>query len=124
MLCRPPGRDFGIEEPAQAELEKSLRAAEVTDHTQYRRRARLNETFHLTIAAAAGSPQLAALIGEFRKFFLNPRWLSRQGAVEGKQALRDHRAIVDALRRGDPEQAELARRRHLKRSYSTLIGAN
>jgi len=76
----------------------------------------------LTIATAAGAPRLAALINDFREFFLNPRWLSRQTEPVARQSLQDHRAIIDALRARDSDRAERAIRIHLERSYGSLIG--
>lgn len=99
------------------ELERLVEAAETTSYLQHSRRAALNEAFHLTIAHAAQSPRLAALIADFREFFLNSAWLSQQTENDARKALEDHRAIVDALRRGDREAAESSLRRHLGRSY-------
>lgn len=99
------------------QLDRLVEAAEATSYLQHSRRASLNETFHLTIADAARSPRLAALIADFREFFLNSAWLSQQTEDDARRALEDHRAIVEALRRGDRAAAESSLRRHLGRSY-------
>jgi DNA-binding GntR family transcriptional regulator len=106
-----------------AELEKLqnlLEAAEATSYLQYSRRAALNEDFHLTIAEAARSPRLAALIADFREFFLTSTWLSRQTEEDARKALQEHRAILKALQRGDRLAAEAALRGHLVRSYRVM----
>lgn len=111
-----------IDDAALARLEKLLRASEQTDYRAYRRRADINQDFHLTIAAAATAPRLAALIDDFREFFLNPRWLSQQTEAAARQALQDHRAIIDALRARDGDRTERAIRLHLERAFGSLIG--
>ena len=111
-----------IDEAALARLETLLRASERIDYRDYRRRASINQDFHLTIATAAAAPRLTALINDFREFFLNPRWLSRQTETVARQSLRDHRAIIDALRARDGDRTERAIRLHLERSYGSLIG--
>lgn len=98
-------------------LEHLVEAAEATSYLQHGRRASLNEAFHLTIAEAARSPRLAALIADFREFFLNSAWLSRQTEEDARKALLDHRAIVEALRKGDRKTAEAALKKHLGRAY-------
>jgi DNA-binding GntR family transcriptional regulator len=102
------------------QLERLLTTAEATSHLQHNRRAALNESFHWTIADAARSPRLAALIAEFREFFLNSSWLSQQTEDDARKALGDHRAIIEALRRGDRQASEAALRKHLGRSYRGL----
>jgi len=111
-----------IDETALVRLETLLHASERTDYREHLRRADINQDFHLTIATAAGAPRLAALINDFREFFLNPRWLSRQTEAVARQSLRDHRAIIDALRARDSDRTERAIRLHLERSYGSLIG--
>jgi DNA-binding GntR family transcriptional regulator len=111
-----------IDEAALARLETLLRTSESTDYRDHRRRTDINQDFHLAIAAAAGAPRLAALINDFRGFFLNPRWLNRQTEAAARQSLRDHREIIDALRARDSDRVERAIRLHLKRSYGSLIG--
>ncbi|HEY0315758.1 MAG TPA: FCD domain-containing protein, partial [Sphingomonas sp.] len=111
-----------IDEAGLARLDKLLTTSERTDYREHRRRADINQDFHLTIAAAAGAPRLAALLHDFRGFFLNPRWISRQSEAAARQSLRDHRAIIDGLRARDSNRTEQAIRLHLKRSYGNLIG--
>jgi len=99
------------------QLERLLATAEATSYLQHGRRADLNETFHLTIADAARAPRLAALIAEFREFFLNSSWLSQQTEDDARKALGDHRVIIDALRNGDRAAAETSLKKHLRRAY-------
>jgi len=103
------------------ELERLLATAEATSYLQHAKRAALNESFHLTIADAARSPRLAALIAEFREFFLNSSWLSQQQEDDARKALGDHRAIIDALRRGDRAGAETTLKKHLGRAFRGMM---
>jgi DNA-binding GntR family transcriptional regulator len=57
-------------------------------YREHRGRADINQDFHLTIARAAGAPRLAALINDFREFFLNLRWLARQTEAAARMASR------------------------------------
>lgn len=109
-----------IDEKQLEHMERLVEAAESTSYRQHSRRAALNQAFHLAIAKAARSPRLAALIANFREYFLNPSWLSRQTEDGARKALEDHRAIIEALRRGDRDMAEAALRMHLGRSYSGM----
>jgi DNA-binding GntR family transcriptional regulator len=101
-------------------LESLVETAEATSYRQHRRRAALNEAFHLAIARAAHSPRLAALIADFREYFLNPSWLSQQTEESAREALKDHRAIIEALSRRDRDTAEAALRGHLGRSFKGM----
>lgn len=106
-----------IDDKQLSDLESFVVAAEATSYRQHRRRADLNQSFHLAIAKAARSPRLAALIAEFREYFLNPSWISRQTEEGARKALEDHREIIKALSCGNREMAEAALKRHLGRSY-------
>lgn len=106
-----------VDDAQLARLEDLLTTAEATSYLQHAKRASLNEAFHLTIADAARSPRLAALIAEFREFFLNSSWLSQQTEDDARKALGDHRDIIEALRKGNRRAAESTLKKHLGRAY-------
>jgi DNA-binding GntR family transcriptional regulator len=87
----------------------------------FKERVRINQEFHLTIAEASGSPRLRDMIGGFREYFLNPRWISRQNSKMAKRAFDDHKKIVAALRSGSPDKIERILRSHLKLGWEELI---
>ena len=68
---------------------------------------------HTAIAHAAGNPILLALMGSLRT--LSPESRSATVALRGRAARsrRHHRAIIDALRRHDPDGAAAAMDAHL-----------
>jgi DNA-binding GntR family transcriptional regulator len=96
------------------DLAKSARNA------SFRERVRLNQVFHLAIAEASGSKRLVAMIRDFREYFHNARWVSRQDSKLFKRAVEDHRKIVAALRARSPDRVERALRSHLRIGWDEL----
>jgi DNA-binding GntR family transcriptional regulator len=93
-----------------------------THYSEMDERIRINQDFHLTIARAAGSQRLFDLIGGFREFFMNVEWLRRfDQKGSAKQSLKDHRAILEALRARAPGRAERLVREHLRTVYAGLL---
>ena len=104
-----------------ARLEELLRAGAAVKPGNVAERARINEAFHMAIVEAAGSPRLAEMVGNFREFFAGGRWLNRSRPGAAAEALRDHREIVDALRRRAARRVALLVARHLKAAYAELL---
>ncbi|MFD5968161.1 GntR family transcriptional regulator [Streptomyces sp. NPDC060311] len=72
--------------------------------------------FHETLARAAGSPSLAALLTQLRHKIA---WMYVQEAPAGPvQYWAEHGAIVDAVARGDSERARALMTLHTERSTS------
>jgi GntR family transcriptional regulator, transcriptional repressor for pyruvate dehydrogenase complex len=80
--------------------------------------------FHLAIADAAGNVTLSRLLGATQS--LLEQWIDR--ALRAPQtfevALEQHRAILDALRTGDEEQARAAMRSHVIAMGALVISAS
>jgi len=110
-----------ITEPQLARLDGLIAAAEAAGTRSFDERVRINQEFHMTIAEAAASPRLIEMIGGFREFFMNARWLSRYDRKGLSRALREHRGIVAALRAGSSDRAERLVRQHLKEAYAKLL---
>jgi DNA-binding GntR family transcriptional regulator len=73
--------------------------------------ARINAEFHIAVAACS---QNAVLAGFVRSLSMRARFYFSTVAPDRKQAsLRDHRAIVEALRRRDSAEAERIGRAHV-----------
>lgn len=72
-----------------------------------------NYQFHDTLQQLAGNRWLQAVIGDLRKMLKLSRHRSLR--LEGRlgASLAEHRALMQALRAGDPEQAEQVMRGHL-----------
>jgi DNA-binding GntR family transcriptional regulator len=77
-------------------------------------RARLNEHFHLAIAAAAHAPRVERLVRDYRSLFASPERLGRLPGGKIKRLLTAHLGIAEAIRRQDPDDAEAKMRQHLR----------
>jgi DNA-binding GntR family transcriptional regulator len=81
-------------------------------------RVRLNEQFHLAIAAAAHAPRVERLVNDYRSLFVTEERLEHATSSETKRLLADHRSIAEAILRRDPDAAETAMRDHLRRFFA------
>ena len=74
--------------------------------------------FHLGIAAASQNPRLLrALSGDLSDVMRLYRFRSSLAPGRTREALREHQAIVAALKQRDPEAAESAMRAHIRASW-------
>ena len=78
----------------------------------------LNDEFHFTIYAAAGSPLLSSYIRDV--WSRSPLDTFARLPERARQSLDDHGAILEALRTGDAAAAQHAMRRHLEVSFELL----
>lgn len=78
---------------------------------------KLDAAFHALIREGAGNTRLARLLVQIDQQLrvLNSR-LSRARGWSGKAVLRDHKAIIDAIRAGDADKAEKQMRAHIQRT--------
>ncbi|WP_083527848.1 GntR family transcriptional regulator [Curtobacterium ammoniigenes] len=99
------------------ELGASIRALEVAPHgpgfAELRPYWRADEQFHRLIALRADNPFLLhafeALGGQVQRF----RLYGRSGVTDAAQAVAEHSAILDALRRNDEDAAAAAMEAHI-----------
>ncbi|MEU4230128.1 GntR family transcriptional regulator [Nonomuraea sp. NPDC026600] len=87
----------------------------------YRGFAELDALFHNAIAEASGSPLIADTLRRFRAHTHGYRLYFRHGIAT--QAADEHRAVLDAICRKDPEAAATAMTAHLEASRSRLTSA-
>jgi len=89
------------------------------------RRNRLDADFHVAIAAAAGNPLIAKLVEQLRTV-LEEHSLALGRIPRRRESARgEHRAIYDAIVKGDPEAAAAAMEAHLvaaERSFNSQSG--
>ena len=90
-------------------LEKQIKAVEAGNGALL---FRLDEQLHETIAAAAGRPNLWALITDIKIYMDRARHLSLT-ADHYPRLIAQHKAIIDALEAKDPLRAEQAMADHL-----------
>lgn len=106
-LFRVAGGEFARLERGQR-VEQSARADWV----------RANDLFHRTVQLAAGNERLRLTIAEVHRSF--PRSLTSLPLVEDPRLMAsnvaDHHAVLDAIRRGEPDDAQRAMREHVLRA--------
>jgi GntR family transcriptional regulator, transcriptional repressor for pyruvate dehydrogenase complex len=100
-------------EETAVELERTI--AEATGHHQASDEFRLaDQRFHGIIASTAGNELLRAFTS-WTLDVLQPHLVARVGgSVDGDLILRQHRAIIRAIRQQRPQAAQRAMRRHLE----------
>jgi len=81
-------------------------------------RVRLNEQFHLTIAAAAHAPRVERMVNDYRSLFVTEERLEQATVSETERLLGDHRRIALAIKSRDPDAAETAMRDHLRQFFA------
>lgn len=109
-----------------AKIENCVRrSAEVGTDEEW---VRWDSAFHSAIAEATGNESLEALIVGFNRARSEDPWralrVTRTSSDRQKQSVCEHRAILDALRRRQPEEAADAMRRHLSGVRNTLFGGS
>ncbi|CAN5494112.1 GntR family transcriptional regulator [soil metagenome] len=94
-------------EATHAELERYAAANRIDDFFE------ANQEFHLQIQQIAGNRWLLQMIQDLRKVLKLTRMHSL--TIDGRlqQSLIEHRAIMGAIKAGDPKRAEKAMRDHL-----------
>lgn len=106
---RPPDADMGEIEQAADEFTRAAQA----EQRNVAEIAKLDIAFHLSIAHAAGGTLLPKLLGELNDVLGESRraTLSRSGQLT--RSVREHRAIVNALRKRDRAAARRAVGAHM-----------
>lgn len=100
-------------------LSERLAAVDGAEVADYRR---LDTVFHLTLAELAGSPSLAAALTDVR-MRINDLLDAMPMLVKNlEHSSAQHRAIVEALRAGDPDAARRAVGEHLEGSEALMRG--
>jgi DNA-binding FadR family transcriptional regulator len=77
-----------------------------------------DDAFHLAVAAASHNQFLVAAVREARRLQRQSNIIGMNGAVGGHaaEAVQEHAAIYEAIRRGDPEAAAAAAAVHVDRT--------
>ena len=72
--------------------------------------------FHRTLVEASGLPGVWSVVARAREMHHRVRAIAVPELRSGRRALAEHRAVVRALRSGDPQRAETAMTMHLARN--------
>lgn len=75
--------------------------------------------FHLQLAIASHNPAVSMIMESFREAILMSM---REANHEGNQGADEHRAVVDAIERGDSESASRIMAAHLRRTADAVAG--
>lgn len=86
------------------------------------RRNRLDASFHIAIASAAGNPLIAKLVEDLRSVLEEHSLAAARAPYRRKEASAEHAAIYEAIVRRDPDGAAIAMENHLaaaERSFAS-----
>ncbi len=104
-----------------AELDRAMRdfaeAAKIRDE---RRAAEADERFHDAIYRASGNERLAAIIASLREQMFRYRYEYIKDAAVYGQLIKEHSAILDALRRKDEKDVRKIMRAHLENQVEAM----
>ena len=96
------------------------RQAEVVEHGGYERFAVLDDEFHAALCELAGRPVAWEVAQRVKGQLHRVRRLSLPQPHYLEEMVAEHRLVLDALRRGDPDGAEETLRHHLRMVLSAL----
>ena len=96
------------------------RQSEVVGHNDYERFAVLDDEFHAAICGLAGRPVAWEVAQRVKGHLNRVRRLSLPQPRYLDEMVAEHRLVLEALRRHDPDAAELALRHHLRMVLSAL----
>lgn len=105
-----------------AELESNIESSyQAFEEEDMERLTELNAQFHEMIYEAARSPKLFRLINTFRDYmarYRKPLFNTRSG---GLLSLKDHKKMVEAMKKGDGERVEKIVKRHIFRGKTYIM---
>ena len=104
-------------EPFEALLEAQEQAALAREAERF---FQLDEDFHRMLAALAGRPSAWRIVEDVKAQMDRVRFLNMSEAQPMAVVIRQHREILEALRKTDPDAAEVAMRVHLSQIGQTL----
>lgn len=82
----------------------------------------LGTRFHNRIISLSGNSRLMGILDSLKaQISLTRHSVLSDSGERREEALADHRAILDAIRQRDADQAELQARAHVRRSYEVLL---
>ena len=104
-----------------AELDRAMRDfAEAAKTRDERRAAEADERFHDAIYRASGNERLAAIIASLREQMFRYRYEYIKDAAVYGQLIKEHSAILDALRRKDEKDVRKIMRAHLENQVEAM----
>jgi DNA-binding GntR family transcriptional regulator len=89
----------------------------------FARFVRLNREFHDVLVGTSGNPFLVAALRSLYHEALTARTMHGRGVPDLEHVNDEHRAIIDALERRDPDAAEAAVSRHVRDGAARILAA-
>jgi len=119
MVARQAAERAGAaDRKALREIESEMRAAVGAE--DYSRFSQLNGTLHREIQRIAGNATASRILDTLKSHLVRLQYRVILLPGRPQSSLAEHRAIVDALCKGDADAAEAAMRRHLE-SFTHLL---
>lgn len=107
------------------EMQETLREAErCVNEQDYTRLGYVDHQFHKLLAKASGNVVLSQIIDAVSEFMLSPRRSIQRLPGRGVTSLAEHRAILDAIKNGDPEAAQQAVSVHVTSVREAIMSLN
>lgn len=107
-------------------LEKALRDLDASEGEQTAF-SHADEHFHLALAEATGNPLMVWIYGQINDVRCHDQWTDMKRKILNKDAIaiynRQHRALVDAIRKRDADAAMTVVNQHLTQARRDLTGA-
>lgn len=94
--------------------------ASLTSRGDTERLTQIDSRFHEIIFEASGSRLLSRTLRSFHHAIRQARHLSLRGAQRAEKTLAEHEAILDAMRTGNPQQAEALMVRHVRNATKNI----
>jgi DNA-binding GntR family transcriptional regulator len=107
-------KDFSKLEKLHRQLEQSY---QIRNQKQY---VHTNNLFHKFVQKLAGNKTLNQILSTLRKRILLYRYQSLNLPERFDQSIKEHREILEAFQKRDPEKAELLMRMHLKNQWDAI----
>jgi DNA-binding GntR family transcriptional regulator len=84
---------------------------------------RIGTDFHVEIARLSGNPFFAKAVASAMTRLARPRWLELRSDESREAAFAEHRRILDAVRRNDPDEAARAAALHIRATRDRLLAS-
>jgi DNA-binding GntR family transcriptional regulator len=120
-VAQRPSKELVAE--LQAAVQEMKRCEPALGYEQYSSFVSADAAFHASIARASGNEYLEEALERLRSQLQLARLYYRHGVIGGRDAITEHRAIVEAISRRDPEEAAHRMGEHLQRSVTRLTDA-
>jgi DNA-binding GntR family transcriptional regulator len=104
-------------------LQQEMEAIVGSNRGAVDRLVELNGELHRRITAACGSPRLIRMIERLHPEYMSFQVLRLYSDEQRRRSIREHREILDALWRREPELADIGIQRHLEHGKEVVLAS-